>query len=258
MNLLSRGITGAILFIFGIAFPLLPTKIKNKNGKILSIVITTVLFIGFLYLLKDILPVWLKNGPKVASLIPMGTILFTPIFGSIVDKKGKAASLMILGSLLLIFSHLSLSVFQNVTLGYIGLLCLGVAFSLVPAAMWPSVAKIVPKTRLGTAYATMFTIQNWGLGAFFFGIGKVLDMVNPELVQKLHDIRSGLEAQGFSTTVITEKMNALKTAGEIPPYNYTIPILMLVVLGVISIFLAFMLKNADLKQGYGLELPSNS
>ena len=246
------------LFIFGIAFPMLPTKIKSKSGKILSIVITAVLFIGFIYLLKDILPDWLRNGPKVASLIPMGTILFTPIFGSIVDKKGKAASLMILGAFLLIFSHLSLSVFQSVTLGYIGLLSLGVAFSLVPAAMWPSVAKIVPKHRLGTAYATMFTIQNWGLGAFFFGIGKVLDLVNPELVQKLQDIRSGLEAQGLSATQITEKMSALKAAGEIPPYNYTIPIFMLVVLGVISIFLAFMLKKADLKQGYGLELPSNS
>ncbi len=170
------------------------------------------------------------NGPKVTGLIPLGTILFTPIFGSIVDKKGKAASLMILGAFLLIFAHVSLSVFNSVTLGYLGLVSLGIAFALVPAAMWPSVAKIVAENRLGTAYSSMFTIQNWGLGLFFWGIGAVLDYVNRE---DLAAIEAG------------EKM-----------YNYTIPILMLVVCGVISIFLAFMLLRADKQNKYGLELPS--
>ena len=66
----------------------------------------------------------------MASLIPLGTILFTPVFGSIVDRKGKAASLMILGAVLLIFAHLSLSIFNSVALGYAGLLSLGIAFSL--------------------------------------------------------------------------------------------------------------------------------
>ncbi len=173
---------------------------------------------------------WLHNGPKVAGLIPFGTLFFTPIFGSIVDRKGKAASLMMVGSGLLIFAHLSLSVFNSVALGYAGLLALGVAFSLVPAAMWPSVAKIVPESRLGTAYATMFTIQNIGLGAFFWGIGKVLDVSNAGNMEAIN-------------------------AGE-AAYDYTKPILMLVFLGVISIFLAFMLKRADVKQRYGLELPS--
>jgi MFS family permease len=245
------------LFIFGISFTLLPTNIKNKSGKILSVLVTFVLFVVFIYAIKDILAVWLKNGPKVASIIPLGTILFTPIFGTFVDRKGKAASLMILGSLLLIFSHLALSVFQSVTLGYVGLLTLGVAFSLIPAAMWPSVAKIVPKHRLGTAYATMFTVQNWGLLIFFWGIGKVLDLVNPAVVSKLQEIRSGLEAQGLTNEVITLKMQEMKELGQLPAYNYTIPIFMLVILGVISIFLAYMLKKADQKQGYGLELPSN-
>jgi len=245
------------LFIFGLAFTLLPTNIKSKKGKILSVLVTFILFVVFIYAIKDILSVWLKNGPKVASVIPLGTILFTPIFGTLVDRKGKAASLMILGSVLLIFSHLVLSIFQNVTLGYFGLLTLGIAFSLVPAAMWPSVAKIVPKTRLGTAYATMFTVQNWGLGIFFFGIGKVLDMVNPAVVDKLQQIRSGLEAQGLTNEVITQKIQEMKELGQLPPYNYTIPIFMLVILGIISIFLAFLLKKADRKQGYGLELPSN-
>ena len=246
------------LFIFGIAFSIVPSKLKTKSNKILSILIMAVLFIGFIYPLKDTLSVWITNGPKVASLIPLGTILFTPIFGNMVDKKGKAASVMILGALLLIFAHISLSIFNVVALGYLGLLSLGVAFSLLPAAMWPSVAKIVKKNQLGTAYATMFTIQNWGLGAFFWGIGKVLDMVNPKVVARIQEIRSSLEAQGMSVAEISQEMEKMKELGQIPVYNYTIPILMLVVLGVISIFLALMLKKSDRKQGYGLELPSNS
>lgn len=189
-----------------------------------------VLFLGFIYLLKDTFRLWFNNGPKTASLIPLGTILFTPIFGSYVDRKGKAASLMILGSLLLIFAHLSLSLVDIKLMAYIGLFCLGIAFSLVPAAMWPSVARIVPENRLGTAYASMFTVQNWGLGLFFWGIGAILDLANKP---NLEAIRAG-------------KM----------PYNYTIPIFVLVICGVIAIFLAFKLKQADKKQGYGLEDPS--
>ena len=73
-------------------------------------------------------------------------------------------------------------------LAYAGLFSLGIAFSLVPAAMWPSVAKIVPEKRLGTAYASMFTVQNWGLGLFFWGIGALLDVVNKA---DLEAIRAG-------------------------------------------------------------------
>ncbi|MBN2071902.1 MAG: MFS transporter [Candidatus Krumholzibacteriota bacterium] len=219
---------------------------------------------GFTSTLPDMagMGFWMKvkeffhNGPKVTSLIPLGTILFTPVFGSVVDKKGKAATLMILGSFLLIFAHLSLSVFNSVTLGYFGLLALGIAFSLVPAAMWPSVAKIVAENRLGTAYATMFTIQNYGLAAFFWGIGKVLDLVNPKIVAQIQSTRDNLLEQGVSMQEIPARIDALKLSGEIPPYNYTYPILMLVGLGIISIFLAYQLKRADKRQGYGLEMPT--
>ncbi len=167
------------LFTFGLGFSLIPSKFKNMGGKIGSLAIIGVLFILFIKgLWGSTLSVWLQNGPKTASLIPMGTILFTPIFGNFVDKKGKAASLMILGSVLLIFAHMSLSLFNSEVLGYFGLLSLGIAFSLIPAAMWPSVAKIVKESRLGTAYASMFTIQNWGLLFFFWGIGAVLDLAN--------------------------------------------------------------------------------
>jgi len=117
-----------------------------------------------------------------------------------------------------------------VALGYLGLVALGIAFALVPAAMWPSVAKIVAESRLGTAYSTMFTIQNWGLGAFFWGIGAVLDYVNKA---DLPAIQAG------------EKV-----------YNYTVPVLMLVVCGIVSIFLAYMLLRVDKQNKYGLELPS--
>jgi len=163
---------------------------------------------------------------------------------------------MILGSSLLIFAHLSLSVFNNEILGYIGLLSLGIAFSLVPAAMWPSVAKIVAEHRLGTAYASMFTVQNWGLLIFFWGIGKFLDVVNPKVLKIISDTRIRLEEQGLSSAEISEQINAMRITGEIPPYNYTWPIFMLVILGVISIFLALQLKKADAKQKFGLELPS--
>jgi MFS family permease len=245
------------LFLFGLGFSMIPSKISKMGGKVASLVIIGVLFILFIKgLWNSTFSVWFQNGPKTASLIPMGTILFTPIFGNLVDKKGKAASLMILGSVLLIFAHLSLSLFNSAVLGYFGLLSLGIAFSLIPAAMWPSVAKIVKESRLGTAYASMFTIQNWGLALFFWGIGAVLDLVNPEIVKQLDGVRSGLEAQGLSTAQISEQITALKLSGEIPPYNYTWPIFMLVILGVISIFLAYQLKRADAKQKFGLELPS--
>ncbi len=246
-----------LLFIFGLAFSMVPSKMKTIPTKVISLVVIAALFGAFVYSLKDVFSVWLVNGPKTASLIPMGTILFTPIFGNYVDKKGRAASLMIVGSLLLIFAHLSLSVFQSELLGYLGLLSLGVAFSLVPAAMWPSVAKIVAESRLGTAYASMFTIQNWGLGLFFWGIGALLNAVNPDVIKITEDFRNKFEAAGLDKAAIAEKIDALKLSGEIPPFDYTIPILILVLCGVISIFLSFMLKKSDREQGYGLEQPSN-
>jgi MFS family permease len=218
------------LFVFGLTFSLVPSKIKTRTNKNLSMLVIFAAFALFVFLLKDTFRLWLSNGPKTSSLIPLGTILFTPIFGNFVDKKGRGASLMILGSFLLIFAHIALSLFSVRILAYMGLFSLGIAFSLVPAAMWPSVAKIVPENRLGTAYASMFTVQNWGLGLFFWGIGAILDLANKS---DLEAIRAG-------------KMT----------YDYTIPIFILVICGLISIFLSYKLKQADKRQGYGLELPS--
>jgi MFS family permease len=220
---------------------------------------------GFTFNMPDLygMTIWQKiiayfqNGPKVSGLIPLGTILFTPLFGRLVDVKGRAASLMILGSLLLIYTYITLSLLNSVFLGYTGLLALGIAFSLVPAAMWPSVAKIVAEKRLGTAFATMFTLQNYGLSAFYWGIGKLLDLTNPRILEKLQSVRESLIAQGLNDVAIAQRIEEMRAMGEIPAYNYTVPILMLVGLGITSIFLAFQLKRADVKQNYGLERPSD-
>jgi len=226
----GNAIVYIIVFLFALGVTVIPNNIKNASTKVITRVIIISIFGILVFLNKEMLGHWLNNGPKTAALIPLGTIIFTPIFGSIVDKKGKAASLMMLGAFLLITAHLCLSLTNVPAFAYVGLLSLGIAFSLVPAAMWPSVAKIVPESRLGTAYASMFTIQNWGLGSFFWGIGALLTFVN----------RNNMEAI---------------QAGE-ATYDYTIPILVLVCCGVISIFLAYKLKQADKKDGYGLELPS--
>jgi len=248
-----------VFFLFGIMFSTVPSAIKNASLRLASIGGLLALFGLFIYSRWDVLGVWLDNGPKAAGLIPLGTILFTPIFGKLVDRKGKAASIMMLGALLLIFAHLSLSIFNSKMLCYFGLLSLGVAFSLVPAAMWPSVARIVPEKRLGTAFATMFTIQNWGLGSFFKGIGWLLEKVNPETVKKMADIRQNLMLEHHGdTTLVGQAIEKLRLEGALPVYNYTTPILILVGLGVVSIFLAAYLKHTSNRQGYGLELPSNS
>ncbi|OQX96737.1 hypothetical protein B6I21_00155 [candidate division KSB1 bacterium 4572_119] len=230
MQTLGSVVIFLALFLFGVGFSMVPLRIKSSTGKGVSILIILVLFVLFGYSLRDQFAIWFSNGPKTASVLPLATVFFTPIFGSYVDRKGKAASLMILGSLLLILAHVFLSSFSHVIFGYLGLISLGIAFSLVPAAMWPSVAKIVAESRLGTAYASMFTVQNWGLLLFFWGIGAVLDLANKANLEK---IRSG------------EMM-----------YDYTVPIALLVICGLIAMFLAFKLRQADKEQGYGLELPS--
>lgn len=166
---------------------------------------------------------------RITSILPFGTILFTPLFGTYTDNKGKSASLMVYGSILLIFVHLMFAL-TTIT-PYIPMFLLGVAFSLIPAAMWPSVAKIVPERRLGSAYGLMFSIQNLGLWAFPILIGRVLDISNPDVTPE------ALEA-GTAT------------------YDYTNPILMLTLLGLLGVLFAIMLKREDKVSGYGLEQPN--
>lgn len=168
---------------------------------------------------------------KLASLLSVGTIFFTPLVGLFVDKKGRSATLMIFGSLLIVFVHMcfALTMISPIPL----MIILGIAFSLVPAAMWPSVAKIVDEKRIGSAYGTMFAIQNLGLWAFPLLIGIVLDRTNPGISPE--DVTNGVAA-----------------------YNYNYAILMLAFLGVLGVIFALLLKREDRKAGYGLELPSNA
>jgi len=255
---LGSTIVFLVIFAFALAVTLVPLSFKNAKDQWFSALSIIGVFALLVYLQRDILTIWLLNGPKTASLIPLGTIIFTPIFGSLVDRKGKAASLMILGSALLIFANISLSLFQSPILAYFGLLSLGIAFSLVPAAMWPAVTRIVPETRLGTAYATMFTIQAWGLTSFSWGIGAFLTFVNPRVVDAIARVREELSAMGMTGGEIGLRIKEMQAAGNLPFYDYTYPILLLVGLGFISVFLAFKLKQADKKMGYGLEEPSES
>jgi MFS family permease len=165
----------------------------------------------------------------MTSMVYFGTIIFTPIFGWIADKRGKSATMMIFGSLLLILVHLTLSLTRITP--FIPMFFLGMAFSLIPATMWPSVAKIVDEPKLGTGYGLMFSIQNIGLWAFPILIGIVLDKSNP-------GVTADLVAKGEAV------------------YNYTNPILMLAVLGLFGLVFAFLLKREDKTSGYGLELPN--
>lgn len=172
-------------------------------------------------------------GGMIAGLLPVGTILLTPIFGNFIDNKGKGATMMILGSALLTLAHLTFALIPlNVVTAIMAIIVLGIAFSLIPASMWPSVPKIVEERYLGSAYALVFWIQNIGLWFFPWLIGIVLQVVNPGVADKIRD--------GDPNVV----------------YNYTVPMLLFAGLGVAAIFLAFLLRREDRLKNYGLELPN--
>ncbi len=199
-----------------------------------------------------------KFSGLVPSLVPFGTIFLTPFFGSLYDKKGKGASIMILGAVLLIFVHiiLWLPFMTSIVVAVIDVIILGIAFSLVPSAMWPSVPKIIPEKQLGTAFALIFFIQNWGLMGVPFLLGKVLDATNPDVLAKVAGYRQQFEAAGLSKEAIAEKLQGLKAIGDIPPYDYGITWLIFVGLTFLALIFAFLLKAEDKKKGYGLQLPN--
>lgn len=173
----------------------------------------------------------------IPALLPFSALLLTPLFGGISDKKGKAASIMIIGSILLVFVHLLFSIPSlnsfPIAIGLVVLL--GIAFSLVPSAMWPSVAKIIPHSKLGTAYAMIFWVQNWGLMLVPLLIGYVLDKY-------------------CITGTIIRMVDGKEQ--HLTQYNYTIPMLIFACFGVLAIGFAFLLKAEDKKKGYGLEKPN--
>lgn len=169
----------------------------------------------------------------IPTLIPFGNLIMTPIFGSIYDKHGKGATIMIIGSILLILVHVlfALPILSYWWFAAFVMVILGVAFSLVPSAMWPSMPKIVPMKLLGSAYALTFWIQNIGLGGVPLLIGVVL------------------EKYCIAGTVVRD-------GKEVIQYDYTLPMCIFVVFGVIALGLAMMLLAEDKKKGYGLQKPN--
>ena len=170
--------------------------------------------------------------PKLAGIIPgllpFGTIILTPLFGNLYDRKGKGATIMMIGAIMLICVHglFALPLLNEWWFATLVMITLGVAFSLVPSAMWPSVPKIIPEKQLGTAYALIFWVQNWGLMGVPALIGWVLDRY----------CKLGGEGQ--------------------PAYDYTLPMIIFTSFGILALIVAIMLKREDKKKGYGLELPN--
>ncbi len=165
----------------------------------------------------------------IPSLLPLGTLFLTPFFGNLYDRKGKGATIMIIGAVMLIGVHLlfALPILNEWWFATLVMIVLGIAFSLVPSAMWPSVPKIIPEKQLGTAYALIFWVQNWGLMGVPALIGWVLDTYC-----KLDTTNGG------------------------PAYDYTLPMIIFCCFGIVALFIAVMLKREDKKKGYGLELPN--
>ena len=175
-----------------------------------------------------------QSAETIFAVFPLLAVGITPILGSYVDHKGKAATMLVLGSLLLIACHLTfafvLPMFKGnavggVVVAYLTILVLGASFSLVPASLWPSVPKLVDAKVIGSAYALIFWIQNIGLWLFPLLIGKVLDKTNPGITDPTQ-------------------------------YNYTAPLVMLACLGVAALVLGLVLKVVDRKKGIGLEEPN--
>lgn len=169
----------------------------------------------------------------IPSMLPFGTILLTPFFGNLYDRKGKGASIMLLGAALIIFVHAMFTVpfLNHWIIAIILIIILGIGFSLVPSAMWPSVPKIIPENQLGTAYALIFLVQNVGL------------MLVPALIGWV------LEKYCVTGQKVLEGVT-------VNTYNYTIPMAIFTTFGLLAIIFAFLLKAEDKKKGYGLELPN--
>ncbi len=213
-------------------------SIAAKTGLLITACIALIVFCYMGYMRQ--------SAETVFAVFPLLAVGITPILGSYVDHKGKAASMLVIGSLLLILCHLTfafvLPQFKGnsvggVTVAYLTILVLGASFSLVPAALWPSVPKLVDAKIIGSAYALIFWIQNIGLWLFPLLIGKVLDSTNPQLTA---DLASG----------------AISAEEAAVSYDYTAALIMLASLGVAALLLGFVLKVVDKKKKLGLELPN--
>jgi Na+/melibiose symporter-like transporter len=214
---------------------------KNKYLKVGLMVLAVIALVCYCYM-----GYMRGSAEAIFAVFPLLAMAITPMLGKYVDTKGKAASMLMLGALLLIVCHLTfafvLPLFKGSAIGgtivaYLTILILGSSFSLVPAALWPSVPKLVDEKIIGSAYALIFWIQNIGLWLFPLLIGRVLDTTNPELIAQLE---AGL---------ISSEEAAVQ-------YNYTWPLVMLACLGVAAFVISLILKIVDKKRSLGLETPN--
>ena len=202
---------------------------KDKTKQYLFLGISIVALIAYCYM-----GYMRQSAESIFAVFPLLAVLITPILGNYLDRKGKGASMLVLGAILLIACHLTfafvLPAFKGNAVGgvivaYTTILVLGASFSLVPAALWPSVPKLVDAKVIGSAYALIFWIQNIGLWLFPLLIGKVLDKTNPGVTDPTQ-------------------------------FNYTAPLVMLARLGVAALVLGLVLKVVDKKKHLGLEEPN--
>ena len=161
---------------------------------------------------------------QLNSALIFASMVATPLFGLLADKIGKRATMMMIGSIMILPVYLML-VYSGITL-YVPIIILGIAFSLIPAIMWPSVAYLVKQNRLGTAYSIMTLIQQLGLFAFNYLLGWSNDI-------------SGASATN--------------------PEGYAMGMWILSILGIIGMVFAYLLRREELgPNGHGLENASVS
>ncbi|MBB1536807.1 MAG: MFS transporter [Bacteroidia bacterium] len=214
---------------------------KRKDLSSLYLCIAVVGLIGYCIMAYE-----RQSAESIFAVFPLLAVGITPILGNYLDNKGKGATMLIFGSLLLIICHLTfafvLPQFKGNNVGgvivaFATILVLGASFSLVPAALWPSVPKLVDSKVIGSAYALIFWIQNIGLWLFPLLIGKILTATNQDIAKAVADGTMRPEEASVS-------------------YDYTYALAMLAVLGVCALLFGFVLKAIDKKRGYGLELPN--
>ncbi|MBQ9439859.1 MAG: MFS transporter [Paludibacteraceae bacterium] len=212
--------------------------VENKRLKISLLVISCVSLVAFCYM-----GYMRQTAETIFAVLPLLAVAITPMLGKYLGKHGKGASMLILGSILLVLCHLTfafvLPAFKSspvggVVVAYITILVLGASFSLVPAALWPSVPKLVDAKVIGSAYALIFWIQNIGLWLFPLLIGRVIDATNPDIVQ------------GLANKTIAPEVAAIS-------YDYTIAMIVFAVLGILAFALGLVLKYVDKKKGLGIE-----
>ncbi len=192
-----------------------------------------------------------QEASNIFRWFPIGAAVITVFLGNFLDRRGKGATMLIYGALLLIACHMVFAFLLPVThsklLAYVTIVVLGVSFALVPAALWPSVPKIIEEKVLGSAYCLIFWVQNIGLCLVPLLIGYVLDGVNAS---------NPVVQADLAQLQMYKEMNVDAPADFFIHYNYTVPMVIFACFGVMALILAIYLKGLDRKKHYGLELPN--